>query len=61
MDQAGIEDTFTYKNDKIANTLDPQQMNPNSPHTYIYRKRRVYVGFMDLEKAYDRANKEALC
>ena len=25
------------------------------------RKNRVYVGFMDLEKAYDRVNREALC
>ena len=24
------------------------------------KKRRVYVGFIDLEKAYDRVNKEAL-
>ena len=24
------------------------------------KKRRVYVGFIDLEKAYDRADKEAL-
>ena len=24
------------------------------------KKRRVYVGFMDLEKAYDRVNREAL-
>ena len=25
------------------------------------KKRRVYVTFMDLEKAYDRVNREALC
>ena len=24
------------------------------------KKRRVYVGFIDLEKAYDRVNREAL-
>ena len=24
------------------------------------KKRRVYVGFMDLEKAYDRVNRESL-
>ena len=26
----------------------------------LEKKRRVYVGFMDLEKAYDRVNREAL-
>ena len=26
----------------------------------IWEKSRVYVGFMDLEKTYDRVNKEAL-
>ena len=25
-----------------------------------YKKQRVYVGFMELEKAYDRVNREAL-
>ena len=25
------------------------------------KKRSVYVGFVDLEKAYDRVNREALC
>ena len=25
------------------------------------KKGRVYVGFMDLEKAYDRVSREALC
>ena len=25
------------------------------------RKNVVYVGFIDLEKAYDRVNREALC
>ena len=25
------------------------------------KKRRVYVGFIDLEKTYNRVNREALC
>ena len=36
----------------------PSKTNKGKAHG---KTRRVYIGFMDLEKAYDRVNREDLC